>query len=244
MTISKLVNDIVLNAYYLIGEFSPQQPAPAYAIDNGIYLLNSLLGTFMAEGNFIPYYTEIEFPLVIGQDIYTIKDDGTGDIQSNKIQQLNFVTLEDTFLSNPTSYPVEIMGFEKLLDIQYSTDIQARPTKIILQNTPEYSTLQFFYVPDRAYTCKIKCKQQLDEAQYQGVLSQLPVEYQRFLRYALARELVSVYQTKNWTPILENEYQRMYKNLKANSDFDLTAHPEPLLTTASGYITTDIFVRT
>ena len=55
---------------------------------------------------------------------------------------------------------------------------------------------------------------------------------------------LKVYQTKNWTADYEQEYQHMYKELKGSADFDLSAHPTPLLTTESGYLTTDIFVRT
>lgn len=244
MTITTLTNDIVLKALYMLGEFSPQQPAPGYAIDEGISLLNDLLKTYMSEGSLIPYWTDIEFPLVAGQAIYTVKSDGTGDVQANKIQSLGYVNLVDFGFTNPTSYPIEIIGFNKLLDVEYSTNSQARPTKIVLQNKNEYSILQFYYVPDKSYTCKIKAKTQLDDLQYQDVINELPVEYQRFLRYALARELVAFYQTASWTATLEKEYTKMYSKLKNSSDRNLTVNPELFLTQASGFLTPNLGVNT
>ena len=54
----------------------------------------------------------------------------------------------------------------------------------------------------------------------QQEITGLPLYYRRFLRYALARELASVFETNSWTDIKEKEYTRMLNDLRSASDID------------------------
>lgn len=214
------IEKLVLNAYYLIGLIDPTESIDGYLIEEGTFLFNDLLDNFVSVECLIPYYEDLNFTLTAGKSEYIVGPGSSSDVVANKIVSIGQAAIID----GQTSYPLEVINYFNLLDTIYTTNIQGRPYLLKLQNVFEDSKLMFYLVPDKAYQVKMKVKFELDNQGDQSLIYVVPTQYHRFLRYALARELASIYRGRaNWNPILEKEYERMRNNLMASSDLELNA---------------------
>jgi hypothetical protein len=213
--LTRTTQQVINNAFYLIGLINPNETLPGYYTDEAIYLLNTLLDHYMAVERLIPYFENVEFQLVIGKNVYE-----NGPPSFKKVSSIGAASLE---IDN-VSYPLELIKYFNLDGVAYTTNVSARPTVLIMQNQIEFSKLIFYPIPDREYQLKMRVKHEISHLSDQSLLDELPVDYHRFLTYALARELSSVFRvSKAWTPLLENEYQTMKQNLMDNADLELGA---------------------
>jgi hypothetical protein len=217
--IDRTTNQVVNNAFYLIGLVNPNESVPGYYTDEAIYLLNALLDHYMAVERLLPYFLTLSFALSAGKNEYLVGPKSS-EVTSEKIASIG----QASIIFNNVSYPLEQIKYYNLDGISYTTNLRARPTVIILQNEVYVSKLILYPIPDRDYEIKLQIKEQIGPVYDQSLLIQVPVDYHRFLTYALARELSSVFRVaKAWTPILENEYQTMKQNLMDNADIELGA---------------------
>ncbi len=68
------VNDIIVNAFNLIGEISPNEPIGGDQMSRGLSLLNDLIASFSTAGVYIPFITDITWLLTPGQGSYKVSD--------------------------------------------------------------------------------------------------------------------------------------------------------------------------
>ena len=218
---AETIEKLVLNAYYLMGLIDPSESIDGYLIEEGIFLFNDLLDNYVSVDRLIPYYEDLNFTLTVGKSEYAVGPAETeADITAKKIVSIGQAVVIDQY----TSYPLEIINYFNLLDTIYTTNIKGRPYLLKLQNEINISKLFFYLPPNKAYDVKMKVKFEFDNQADQALINVVPVQYHRFLRYALARELSSIYRARaNWNPVLEEEFKRMRINLMANSDLELTA---------------------
>jgi hypothetical protein len=235
----RTANDIIVRAFYLIGEFSPNRLPDATDMQEGLYCLNDLFDHFASLGIYIPYIKELTFNLITNQENYTLSNIIPADVDSERIVELEFVNV--AIDGQEISYPVRIINRSSLLNNTRFTALQTRPGFVILERQDLYSQLTFYPKPDQPYVCTVRAKFMLDKLELFDNLEEVPPYYFRFLRYALARELLNIYPSANWSKMSEETYQSMVANLKAATDMNLAIYPDNLLMNQYGDIGYNIF---
>jgi hypothetical protein len=222
---SRSVNDIINNAFYLIGEITPDIIPPASLIDRGLFLLNDMLDSFSALGVFIPVIKEITVTLTASQATYSISNIVPADFNFNRLVELDFVIIRQ----DNTDYPVRVVDRATILNgIRYPRAF-TRPCYVYMDKLELQTNLTFYPVPSLAFVVNIRGKFMLDRLSMFQVITEVPPHYFKFLRYALARELTSYYPSSNWKQTQEDEYQMMLKRIKAATPVNLLISPDPIL---------------
>lgn len=223
MSASVSVNDLISRAFATIGIYPPYKIISGQEILDALNYFNELLDYFAHNELYIPFFKEITFTVIVGQDEYVISQDGAADVTANPIIELNYVNL----LLNNVSYPVAITAYDQVISKVRNTEDQSRPDRVILQRGVETSKIIFYQKPDFAYDCVIRAKTFFTNVVLLDDLTELPKYYHRFLRLTLGRELGSIYKT-GWTPDLEARYQEMLKEIKGAADFPLSTDVNPV----------------
>ena len=222
--ITNTTNDLIIRAYQMIGAFNYDEAPGQCKISEGIYYLNEMLDFFSADGLFIPFREDLTFSLVAGQPDYVFGYDPLATIvDSRKVINLDYCTVKDTVANGVTDYPVDIADINMYKFFGHNESVTTRPRLVRLQESPEYSTLIFRETPDKAYSCTISAKFILSHLSAQQPLDTVPAYYQKFLRYALARELSDIMQSSSWTGKQEGEYMKMRDVISSSNDLDLRA---------------------
>ena len=215
---------IIVKAFYLTGEFSPQTKPAEHEVNEALELLNDLLASYSANSLLIPYRRKLVFTLTQGKAVYTFSREAGADVVSDRIATLSEVSI----VRHNVTYPVSLVDS----DVFYSSTryllTQSIPQYVLLQNTAETSTLEFFPIPDSADTCWIIGKFILDGLELDDRLDEVPPYYNRFLRYALARELCNIYETGNWDQNKESTYRQLESTVISSNDIDISVklgHP-------------------
>jgi len=212
----KTINDIIIKAFYLVNEYSPEEMPTAYEISEGLDYLNELLDNLSANNVYIPYNNDVVFNTVAHQAKYSLSKQPSADVDTNKI-----VEITDAWINyQGLVYPLTKIQHDEAFQITRYPNAYTRPSQIFFNNSDYESFVTFFYTPDIVYEVHLRVKQVLDHFDLNQEITTLPPYYQRFLRYALARELASVFETDTWSEIKEKEYQRMYSDLQSASDTD------------------------
>lgn len=214
-------NQIINEAFHMIGELSPDEIIKAPALKTGLIRLNRMLEWYATKGVYIPFFTEFTFQMVAGQKEYTVSNVITANITAERIIELDFVNLE----RDNVNYPVRIVPETEIYTNVVYQNTQSIPALVTLVRQVRFSKLVFYPVPDNAYTCIVRGKSMLDKIELFDDLEELPPYYFRFLEYALARELLNFYPSANWSPMMEKEYQIMFKDIMAANDLDMTIWP-------------------
>lgn len=221
--------DLITKAYQLANVVSPTQALSGPQMNDGLSYLNELLDSFASDGVSIPFVKVLTFNLVVGQDTYSISNLVSADVNYERIVALSSVNLAYA----GGSYPVRVITRGQLYDNYRVTQIQSRPAYVILDRQELLTNLVFYPQPDMAYECNVRAKFMLDSLELNDTLDEIPPSANKFLRYALAKELHNVYPSQTWTPQAEQEYQKLYKMFKAGNDLDLTIDTDNIL--SSGY---------
>lgn len=223
MSASLSVNDLIIRAFATLGIYAPYKTVSGTDTLTGLFHLNELLDYFQHNGLYIPFFTDINFTMTVGQDEYVISQDVAADVTSNPIIELDYVNI----FYNDVSYPVEIVSYAQVdLNIR-NTQVNSRPNRVVLQKNVDTSKVIFYQRPDLSYDCRIRGKIYLSNVLLQDDLSGIPGYYHRFMRYMLARELKDIYKSENWTPDQEQKYQEMLKEIKNAADFPLSIDKNP-----------------
>lgn len=222
----RTTNDIIVNALYMIGELGVGEVADAQMLTSGLELVNELLDQFSVDSIYIPYLTTINFTMTAGQDIYSVSDLVSSDITEDRVVDLSFANYTvDTIV-----YPLRIINKATYSGVVRLTNLLARPGFIFLDKQPTQSFLTLYPKPDQAYPCSVQAKVMIDKLEAQEDISELPPYYYGFLKMALARKFLAYYPSSNWPQTSEAEYQKVYANLKAGNETDVTIRPSVILT--------------
>ena len=223
---NRTVNDIIVQAFLLIGELAPDALPTDTQVKNALYYLNDMFDNFSTLGVYIPFINQLQFTMTAGKDIYSISNVITNpDVTGERIVELDFVNL----IRNNLSYYCRPIKRAELFYNSRLTNLQSRPGYVVLERRNLQSNLQFYPIPDFPYEVVVRGKFMLDHLELFDQLDEIPPHYFRFLRYALGRELVAVYPSANWTERLEKDYDEMFKNIKAAPDINMTIKQDGLL---------------
>src|SRR5271154_1947505 len=215
----RTANDLIVDALYFCGEYAPDELPTAAQIQRGLITLNELLDNFSATSIYIPLTTQINFVTTSGKADYTVSDDVPADINSPLIIQIEFGSVSQD--GSTLIYPVKPINRTQLFDNTRYTGVALRPGYVLLENQSLVSTVTLVPTPDINYNITLRVKQQLDELGLLDFLDEVPKSSQRFLKYALARELCNTFPSANWTAAAEEEYQNLYQRYRSSNDIDM-----------------------
>jgi len=231
--ILRTVNDLILQSLYMSGELGVGETPDSFMVTTSLYCLNDMLNQFSSSSIYVPFLTKVNFTMAPNQQTYSISDIAPADIVSNRILDLTFAnfTVQDSLI-----YPLRIINKAQYYNITRLNNLIARPSMIFLDIQATESFVTLYPIPDQPYPCEIHVKQYINSMINQDTMEVFVAPYfERFLRYALTRELKMFYPSANWTQEAEQDYQRMFDDLKAKNETDLTIRPSIIMVSPQLY---------
>jgi hypothetical protein len=220
----------------MIAQFVNDNPFPGDALQKGLYLINQLMDQFSSSGIYLPTITKFEFDLIPGKAGYTFSNIVPADFFTNRIADLEYVNVNQGASPSVGNiiFPMKILERGQVYNATRSLS-QGFPWYVLFESFPQYSQINFGPTPDQIYKCEIHAKFMIDQFILFSDISEVPIYYQRFMQYALARELLNFYPSSNWNPAAESEYNRMFKDLSSANQSDMTISSSSLLKGRYGY---------
>jgi len=210
------------------GELGVGEVIDSFMVNTSLYCLNDMLNQFSASSIYIPFLKVLTFNIQPNQEIYSVSDIVPSDIHTDRILDLVFANFT---VNGNITYPLRILTKAQFFGITRVDNLVARPSFVFLDIQDLESFLRFYPIPDQQYPCELHLKQYMDNLINQDSLSLfISPYYERFLKYALTRELKMFYPSANWSAEAEQDYQRMFDDLKAKNETDLTIRPSVILT--------------
>lgn len=233
----RTTNELIDSAYRFLGEVGEDEPVDGTMLSDGLYILNELVDQFSASQIYIGFNTQVSFNLTANKGTYSFSNIVSADVVSNRIVDINYAN----YFIQDISYPLDIINKSQYYNIVRITNLQARPGFIFLDRQIQASFLTVYPIPDQTYPCTVGVKLMIDQFAANTVITNVPAYSQRFLRYALTRELKQWYPSGNWTQESEEEYTRMFNDLKGSTELDMTIRPSLILVSPLPYYWQNIF---
>ncbi len=223
---NQTVNRLVEKAHQMIGEFDPQEAIPGDYITDGIDYLNDLINSYAESAFLIPFIKEVEFQTVAGQDNYTFSNvpSITADVTANRIVSVEYLQLK--FSANDTiSWPLQQLTRTNLYDHTIIEEEGTIPGSYLVEKKELFTNVRLYPTPATVFFMTLRGKFYLDKFENGEEISNIPLGQQRFLRYALARELLNFFPGGSWSAQSEDEYQKMHQERMSGNDIDMTSRP-------------------
>jgi hypothetical protein len=222
---ARTANNIIIDAHILVANIDPNEFPTDAQVNKGLDILNELLDNFSSNAIYIPITQEVDLITVPGQGVYTVSDQLPADINNPLIVKIEYGTLPYGLIN----YPIEVINKTQVYHNPRFTGFSARPSYVLLELNDQYSTITLIPTPDIVYTITFRVKQVLSNLQLFDAVTNVPKAAQRFLKYALARELRSMFPSGNWTETNEEEYQELKQRYATSSDIDMQVQTSKLL---------------
>lgn len=234
---------LILQSYRMASIISPNEVPDAEQMSNGFELINEIISTFQMSGLFIPFDKIINFTSTAGVSKYTftnallpIAPPGPPPdfpfvqapeqvVPSDFIVKLDYVNLA----FGNVIYPVRIIAKSEYYDNIRISSLQSIPVFCFLERGSTTSSINFYPTPIRAFPMEIKAKVALNYLTRFTTITAVPQYFIKFLRHALARDLLPYYPSSNWTDRSEAEYQRLYKLITAADEWNLSIKTDKTL---------------
>lgn len=233
--VTKTVNQLIINALYLVGELGVGETPDAFMLSSGVELLNELLTKFTADSIYVPFLTELSFNLVANQATYTISNLVPADVSANRIVDLSFANYTVPSAGQGIIYPLQIINKAQYYGVTRLTPLNTRPGFIFLDKQDTKSLITLYPAPDQPYACLLGVKSMIDSLGANDSLQELPPFYYGFLKYCLARKFLSYYPSGNWPETSEQEYQDYFNTIKNANETDVTVRPSAILSRAEPF---------
>ena len=224
---TRTVNDLILAAFYLIGEFDEEESIPGVDFERAFDILNLIIDQYSSSASYIPITYDLTFNLVQGQADYVFSNVAgvTADVTSNRIASLQYVNIVQSDLW----WPVKILTRSPLYTNYYNLKNQFRPTYVLVIKGVEKTTLKFFPAPNQEYEVFLQAKFYLNKFEKFEPIRNVPLSFQKFFIHALGRELIQYYPSGNWSPQAEDTFQMMLRDMLNTNDIDLSVQPSSIL---------------
>lgn len=177
------VNTLIRSALRLIGAYDPNGSPTPNQISDALHALNLLLYSLATDRNGVYTVTTESFTLTAGDGEYT-----TSDLSTTRPVRVLKAWIRDSSLD----YCVDIISAGDYAQIADKTTT-GRPEEMYFNPSYPAAAISLYPVPDSAYTLYWQAWKPL--AQYTSADDDLnlPPEYERALRYALAADLSPEY---------------------------------------------------
>jgi hypothetical protein len=184
--------DLLSSSFRLIGVLASGETMPADEAADGLVVLNQMLDSWNTERLMIFTQLISEFPLVPGQQVYTLGAGGNFNIpRPSRIERMSIVNLANP--AQPLELPMEMLSDE---------DWQTVPVKVITSTLPLYvyddgafplRNLSFYPVPQSTVNTRIYSWSSL--LQFPDLTTDVtfPPGYLKAIRYNLAVDLIAEY---------------------------------------------------
>lgn len=228
--VARTINQLIDAAYRFLGEVGADEVVTGTETSDGLYILNELLDQFSAGGVYIPYNQKVTFNFTPGKGTYSFSDVVSADETVSRIVGISYANyFVQVGTSDPISYPLYIINKSQYYNIVRLPNLQTRPGFVFLDRQITESFLTYYPIPDQAYQCTMGLKLMIASFVLNQVIVNVPPYAQRFLRYALTRELKGWYPSGRWSEQDEEEYTRMFNDFKASNELDMTIRPSQIL---------------
>ncbi|MFX0132170.1 MAG: hypothetical protein ACFFDN_00860 [Candidatus Hodarchaeota archaeon] len=211
MSQNKTANYIIEGAYKKIKLFSEDETLEGHKFQEGLDELNEIVRSSYDTDLFIPYVKTFEFPLVIGQQSYTLSKKIGADVDSEPIAFIEFAYLQDSSIN----FSIRVAESSEYYVPTRVTNISTRPNTIYWDKGVDETTIVFFDLPDKAYIFGLRGGFIIPEFEAHTTLDDIPDSYIGYLKYALARQLADNFEAAEWTPKLELTYKDKRRQLRA-----------------------------
>lgn len=218
---TQTVNDFVQDSYQLVSANSPTVPLQGDDLPKAVNILNRLVKSYSSSSLLLTIAQKITFTVAIGQQFVTFGDPTyvpTPNITVGRLSNLERAWLE----LDGVDYPL-IDESRGVFFGSYKFFPQlGLPRFVIITNDLNLTTMQLYPAPSQVYRLFVYGKFELPLFVMGGTMAALPLYYQRYLQFALAREL-AYYKGRSsaWDAKLEAMYQEARDEMESVSAMDL-----------------------
>lgn len=213
-------------SYQLVSASSPTVPLHGNDFTEALYLLNELLESYASDGLLLTIAKTITVPMPANQNLIVCGPADyvpTPQITAGRLANINNAWL----LLNGMTYPLEPLSKDVFLASYKYAPLESLPRFVIYYPETEVTTLQVYPGPSQFYEFNVRGKFQLTEIQPNDELLQIPKYYQKFLRYALAKQIAYAKgRSKAWTKDLQMELDDEEKRMDSASDVNLSIYAD------------------
>lgn len=211
------VKQFITDAYQLISANTPTVPLQGNDMLKGIQFMNQLLKHYSATGLMLTIAKQVDFTVAIGQSEITFADaDYTGIAD---IKQGRLANLADAWLTlDNVTYPLIIENRDVFLS-SYKYDPQlGLPRFVIIYNETDLTRLRIYPGPSQVYDLSVYGKFELSTLGENDDMSSLPLYYQLFFQFAVAKYLAAYKgRAQAWTQFLEDQYREAKQDMESVS---------------------------
>jgi hypothetical protein len=211
------VKQFVTDAYQLISANTPTVPLQGNDMLKGVQFLNQLLKHYSATGLMLTVAKEVVYTLAIGQSTVTFADPdytGIADVKTGRLANLADAWL---LLDNVT-YPL-IIENRDVFQGSYKFDPQVGlPRFVIVYNETDLTRLRLYPGASQVYELHVYGKFELSVLTENDDMSSLPLYYQLFFQFAVARYLAAFKgRAAAWTQFLQDQYNEAKQDMESVS---------------------------
>lgn len=221
MLYAQTAKQFVQDAYQLISASSPTVPLHGNDMAKGIHFLNNLLKFYSSSSLLLTISKKISFEVQIGQQFVTFGDPSytpTPDVTVGRLANLENAWLE----LDGVDYPLIDESRNVFFGSYKYEPQQGLPRFIIIVNDTNLTTMQLYPSPSQIYQVFVYGKFQLAYISENDDMSSLPQYYQRFLLFALARDLAFFKgRSTAWDKKLEDMYQEALDDMESVTSCNL-----------------------
>lgn len=211
------VKQFLTDSYQLISANTPTVPLQGNDMLKGLQFMNQLLKHYSATGLMLTIAKQVNFTVAIGQSEITFADvnyPGPADIKVGRL-----ANLADAWLSlENVTYPLIIENRDVFLG-SYKFDPQlGLPRFVIIYNETDLTRLRIYPGASQVYDLHVYGKFELTELTENDDMSSLPLYYQLFFQFAVAKYLAAFKgRAAAWTEFLENQYREAKQDMESVS---------------------------
>lgn len=216
-TIKQFVN----YSYKLINPSNPTQPLAGDDELTAIFLLNQLMTSYADDGLMLTIAKTVTVPINIPQQSVIIGPATV--IPAPNIIEGRPAAWDDAWLElQGVTYPLIFKSREEFLASFKYNPLQGLPRFIIPFPQTDYVEFRLYPAPSQFFDFFLRGKFQLANYESTDTLDNLPAYYQRYLMFALAKDIALFKgRVAAWTPLLEQELVKATNNMQAVSEVNL-----------------------
>ena len=179
-------NEIIADAFEIVGVKEPHNSLTAFQIEQGVRSLQLMVKHWTNKHLFLWSNNLTSFPTVAAQLLYTTAD-LTGEDDA-------IIGLDRAWiLDSSEDLPLEVITYNRYLDIPDKTTSSGRPTHIAYKPTASGPSFYLYPTPDAVYTIKTQVVYPLKDFDVANGNGDTPARFQQALLYGLADKLFDKY---------------------------------------------------
>lgn len=215
------VRQFVEQSYQLISSSSPTVPLHGSNLSLGIRILNQLLDSYAATGLMLTIAATQSTTLTPGQQ--EVVCGKSTYLPEPEITAGRLCNSEEMWLElDGVTYPLIDTSESEFNESWKYEPLTGLPRFAIVNLQTEVTRIRLYPSASQAYEFFVRGKFQLDTLTSNSDMSSLPDYYQRYLQFALARDL-SLYtgRAEAWTERLEGTYKEAKLSMESTSEVNL-----------------------